>query len=499
MASNGTVQCHYDVLRVERDADSSSIKKSYRKLAIQYHPDKNVSKTDDEIKDAADQFRRIQQAYEVLSDPQERRWYDEHRQAILSGWTSGSAGADGGDGDLASRMLFQVGPFMSTACFTSFDDNDKKSFWNVYTQVFEGIVLCEMNQSDTTIELPTRFGTSDTPWEDVKYFYQSWESFSSALNFAWEDTYNANEDGQNRWVRRRMEEENRKARKSGRKEYNNDILTLVAFVKRRDPRVKAKQKEIEQQKAANEAKRRQDAIDRKKEQKEAKEKWKEEAQRELEAAAEQDRLAGRVRLADLDDDYDYGGGGKKSKKKKGKGKNRKRNGGGSSFNDDDPQSDSKLNVDGQKTDLNDALDPDGDGDEMVKDSSDCDQDDDPDMSKKIDEPEPSFQKDVQDQEDIDDGDVPKSSQDLDGNYDDFGAQDEYLDEDDDDDEESSEDEPDVWRCDCCRKDFKSEAQMENHLKSKKHKEAYKKFMKKVKEKEEELMAEMMDEMDLTTG
>ena len=64
-----------------------------------------------------------------------------------------------------------------------------------------------------------------------------------------------------------------------------------------------------------------------------------------------------------------------------------------------------------------------------------------------------------------------------------------------DDEPESEEEPEVWRCECCRKDFKSEGQMENHMKSKKHKESFKKYQAKMS-KEEKIMNEMMDEMML---
>jgi DnaJ homolog subfamily A member 5 len=475
-----TVQCHYDVLCIERDADSSTIKKSYRKLSLVYHPDKNVSKTHEEKAIAADKFRRIQQAYEVLSDPQEKRWYDEHRDAILSGWTSG--GTDDDD-DLASKMLFRVGPYMNPGCYDSYDNDDKNSFWKVYTQVFEGIVSCEMNQSDATIDLPTRFGHRDSPWEDVRMFYQSWESFSSALNFAWEDTYNANEDGPNRWVRRRMEEDNKKARKIAKKEYNNDIITLVAFVKRRDPRVKAKQEERERQKAASEAKRRQDAIDRKKEQKEAKEKWREEAQRELEAAEEQDRLAGRVRLADLEDDYDYGGG-KKSKKKKGKGKKGKRN----ATTRQDEWNDASES---DKVDTEEIMNnTESDGQNADATDDDCDEQDTQEYQNGT-EPQDAYG-------DSDDDEVEKRLEEVETELDQSqNDQDEGSDSDDEEEEEEEEEEePDVWRCECCRKDFKSEGQMENHFKSKKHKETYKKFLRKVKEKEEELLAELMEEMDL---
>lgn len=63
MASNtGPIQCHYDVLGCEQDADLSIIKKKHRKLVLKYHPDKNLG---DET--AADQFMLVQRAYEVLS------------------------------------------------------------------------------------------------------------------------------------------------------------------------------------------------------------------------------------------------------------------------------------------------------------------------------------------------------------------------------------------------------------------------------------------------
>ena len=56
---------YYEVLSVSRDADGTEIKKSYRKLAIKYHPDKNP---DDH--EAEDKFKELGEAYDVLSDEQ---------------------------------------------------------------------------------------------------------------------------------------------------------------------------------------------------------------------------------------------------------------------------------------------------------------------------------------------------------------------------------------------------------------------------------------------
>lgn len=73
-------KCLYDVLGVPRDATEEAIKKAYKKQALVLHPDKNPG---DE--DATRQFQLLQQAFEVISDPHERAWYDAHREEILRG------------------------------------------------------------------------------------------------------------------------------------------------------------------------------------------------------------------------------------------------------------------------------------------------------------------------------------------------------------------------------------------------------------------------------
>jgi molecular chaperone DnaJ len=72
---------YYEVLGVARDADEKAIKDAFRRLAMQYHPDRNKEPG------AEDRFREIAEAYAVLSDPAKRREYDTRGHAGVAGFT----------------------------------------------------------------------------------------------------------------------------------------------------------------------------------------------------------------------------------------------------------------------------------------------------------------------------------------------------------------------------------------------------------------------------
>ncbi|MBE6405301.1 MAG: molecular chaperone DnaJ [Lentisphaerae bacterium] len=81
---------YYELLGVDRSADTAEIKKAYRKLAIKYHPDRNPDNPE-----AAEKFKEISKAYEILSDEEKRPLYDQYGEdAFKAGGMGGGGGGD---------------------------------------------------------------------------------------------------------------------------------------------------------------------------------------------------------------------------------------------------------------------------------------------------------------------------------------------------------------------------------------------------------------------
>ena len=100
---------YYETLGVSKDSDEREIKKAYRKLAMKYHPDKNSGN-----KESEEKFKEINEAYQILSDPQKKRAYDQFGHAGVDGSAQGGFGGGfsgfedifgGGFGDIFGDMF----------------------------------------------------------------------------------------------------------------------------------------------------------------------------------------------------------------------------------------------------------------------------------------------------------------------------------------------------------------------------------------------------------
>jgi DnaJ family protein A protein 5 len=209
-------------------------------------------------------FAQIQHAYETLSDDQERAWYDSHRDAILRGDDPEDYASGGSGGGFWRSDVTQTNDLMryfSPTCYSGFGE-DNNGFYKVYSTVFQKLQQEEssafstdsecLDVSDETLLDSVPFGNSTTRYEPVvKEFYAIFTNFSTIKSFRWFDKYRLS-DAPDRNVRRYMERENLKSREAARREFNDTVRRLAAFVQKRDPRYKVymdEQKELKNQKA----------------------------------------------------------------------------------------------------------------------------------------------------------------------------------------------------------------------------------------------------------
>ncbi|KAF9448619.1 DnaJ-domain-containing protein [Macrolepiota fuliginosa MF-IS2] len=241
---------YYQLLEVEETATQDEIKRSFRRLALLHHPDKNH----ENIEEATKKFAEIQQAYEVLSDEQERAWYDSHKaslapepdaETVFEDVKRGAPPSRARDRGLTERHLER---FFDPTIWLNFGDGPD-GFFTIYRNLFTRL-QSEEAFIDGSSEYPS-FGYSTWTWspqdkdaEAAKHFYTIWLNFSTEKDFAWSDKWNLSE-APDRRVRRLMEKENKKARDDSRKGYNETVRldplpkALVKFIRKRDPRYKA--------------------------------------------------------------------------------------------------------------------------------------------------------------------------------------------------------------------------------------------------------------------
>ncbi|CAK9302635.1 unnamed protein product [Gordionus sp. m RMFG-2023] len=228
------MKCYYEVLSIDKEANNEEIKKAYRKMALKWHPDKNPKNEEE----STQIFKYIQQAYDTLSDPHERAFYDKHRDSILSGFDKGT-----------DKNSLNVYHYYNSSCFKGFNDGPQ-GFYTVYRKVFteigaEDLPYHKDESIDSDFIIPT-FGYSDSSYENaVGPFYSFWEAYSTLKTFSWLTDIGAIKNAPNRRVARMIEKENEKICKNARKQRNEEVRELIQFVKKRDPRVKARKDFVE--------------------------------------------------------------------------------------------------------------------------------------------------------------------------------------------------------------------------------------------------------------
>lgn len=126
----------YEILGVSKGASEAEIKRAYRKMALQWHPDRNKDPS------ASDKFKEINKAYEVLSDPKKKEVYDQYGEAAFRP----GAGFGGGSPSGAQAQTGRYGPFTYTyttygdggSPFEGFDAGGFSDPFEIFEQFFGG-------------------------------------------------------------------------------------------------------------------------------------------------------------------------------------------------------------------------------------------------------------------------------------------------------------------------------------------------------------------------
>ena len=216
-------ESHYAVLGLEElgiAATEAQVKKAYRKLALEYHPDKH--KKDGKSLDEVDEneltpdekvrkeiWLKIQKAYEILMDPEKRKKFD---------------------GSL---------PFDES--IPAEDDVNDETFFEIFDEVFKRNAMWAKKKPIPNI------GGHKTSYKTVEKFYRYWNNFETTRDFSHHDEYDL-EEAQDGYERRYMDKENKKIRKKYVTKERARINKLYRVAYKLDPRIKAEKARIQMEK-----------------------------------------------------------------------------------------------------------------------------------------------------------------------------------------------------------------------------------------------------------
>ena len=215
------------------------------------HPDRNLGQE----QDATRLFAKLQAAYEVLSDSQERAWYDSHHDAVLG--DDEDTSRQHGEGGLRGTTATDIFKLLARVNGRLEYSDSPGGFFTVLRDTFSTLSQEEQAagglQGLEEVHYPS-FGHASDSYDDVvRPFYAAWIGFSTQKSFFWKDRFPYHE-APDRRVRRLMEKKNKRLRDDGIREYNDAVRSLVAFVRKRDPRyISNKQSEEERQKVLRDA------------------------------------------------------------------------------------------------------------------------------------------------------------------------------------------------------------------------------------------------------
>lgn len=199
----------------------------------------------------------MQSAYEVLSDPQERAWYDSHRDVILR--EHDPQDTDKADYSYNTRMTTaeEVTHLMLKFNGRLEMSDSPSGFFGGLREFFEKLakeeeIACNWENLES-VDYPS-FGHKNDDYDSVvRPFYAAWNGFATRKSFSWKDLYRL-ADAPDRRVRRLMEKENKRLREDAIRKYNDAVRSLIAFVKKRDTRYQENVKsEAERQKTLRDA------------------------------------------------------------------------------------------------------------------------------------------------------------------------------------------------------------------------------------------------------
>lgn len=227
---------YYKLVQAPRNATAAELKKAYRKMALRLHPDRNLGQEEE----ATVLFAKVQAAYDVLADPQERAYYDQY----------GPRGRAGASQQQQQQEEEFVPRFMSADelkeyiadldMFKGTGNGGEPKFYKVAGDIFKRLAREEIESQpkfDPMYEpLPTRFGTSKTDYlDELEDFYKTWLAFSSVKSFSWVDKYDT-KYAEDRRTRRAMDAANNKVREAARRQFNAAVKAFVTFIRKNDPR-----------------------------------------------------------------------------------------------------------------------------------------------------------------------------------------------------------------------------------------------------------------------